>query len=116
MKVSKESISRLINALLASVRNGSVKSEPVDGMSMLAHYLDDMTIIFNNGTAKTFFGVTVDVLGRTFHISADFTVMLEDVEADNPDEGVYVIEDERLIHFLNNYLVLRADLLETLGA
>lgn len=116
MKVSKESVSKLINALLISVRKGSVKSEPVDGMNMLAHYLDDLTIIFNNGASRTFFGITVDVLGRTFHISADFTVMLEDLESNDPEERVYTIEDERIIEFLNNYFALRADLLEKLGA
>ena len=110
MKISKNSVTPLIKAA-----HSKVKSEKVEGADLKAYYLDDITVLFTD-SKTSFFGITVDVLGRNFHIISDLSVMIEDTDAEDPENNVFVLEDERIIKFLEEFLVIRASLLETFGA
>lgn len=93
-----------------------IEPEPIDGASIVAHFLDDITVMFTTGDKPSFYGITIDVLGRTFHISNDLRVMIEDTAEEDPNNKVFLLDDDRLIDFLDDFINLRTKLLETFGA
>ena len=67
------------------------------------------------GTQASFYGMSIEVLGMAFVINDEFEVLvqLDELNDDGePDVGVYVVDDENTIGFIEKYLSLRVDLLE----
>ena len=112
MKASKINV-----ASLASIVRDKVNPVEVSDTNLVAYYLDDITVLFSpKGNQDAFYGVVVDVLGRTFHIAANLKVLIEDdATTGDEDPAIYEIEEPSLIEFVNNFLSLRVHLLEKLG-
>lgn len=112
MKASKSNV-----ASLASIVRDKVNPVTISDTNLVAYYLDDITILFSpKGNQDAFYGVVVDVLGRTFHITANLKVLIEDdATTGDEDPAIYEIEEPALIEFVNNFLSLRVHLLEKLG-
>lgn len=111
MQVEKSAIVALVKAAVSKTEQVKVAES-----GLLAYYLDDITVILKDTERPSFFGASIEVLGRSFHIIDDFNVMIDDTDSENPDESVFVLEDESVIKFLNDFIKIRAELLSTFGA
>lgn len=108
--VSRDTIRNLVKAVMSVARPQSV-----DDSDMSACYLDDISVVFLKTSGKnSLYGVTVSVLGREFHLLADGQVAL--VEDNDDDAPIYVVEDDNIVSFLEDFLKLRTDLILTFGA
>lgn len=106
------------NVVWSFVRAVRKATDPVtiDGAENLqAYYLDDVTATFDQ-SGKRFVGLSIDVLGRSFVVLSDLTVAFEDETVENEDEGIFIVEDENIIRFLQEFLPVRQKLLESFGA
>lgn len=111
MKISKEIIAKTVSKIRAKI-----EPEFLEDAGVKAYYLDDMTASFTIGERETFFGLTITVIGRDFHIMQDLSILVQDEDETTQEDAVFIVEDPSIVEFLNGYLVLRGDLLERFGA
>lgn len=111
MKISKDVIAKTVSTIRVKIQ-----PEILEEANVKAYYLDDMTASFAMGERETFFGLTVSVIGRDFHVMQDLSVLVQDEDEETNEEAVFIVEDPAIIEFLNGYLLLRGNLLETFGA
>jgi hypothetical protein len=112
MKADKSQVGRILKGVRKYIEPESV---PEISEDMKVYYLDDITVTFSEKEKSVFFGLSLDVLGRDFHILPDLSVLVAEDEENGKDDA-YVIEDDSLLEFINGYLSIRADLLEKLHA
>ena len=129
LRISKDSIRDLVKSVIAVT-----KPQPVDGDAsagdgsqedgqassqaspMRACYLDDIIVVFIDASGKNqLYGVTIAVLGREFQVLPDGQVAISDAGID-ADDTVYVVEDEHIVSFLEDFIKLRTSLLREFGA
>ena len=113
MKVSKDAVIALANTVRAKIDPTPIN----DSTPLTAYYLDDITVLFSpKGDQDAFYGVVIDVLGRTFHIASNLKVLIEDdATVEESEPAIYEIEEPSLIKFMNEFINSRVSLLEKLG-
>ena len=107
MKISEKSI-----LPFASSVSSKIKAHSVDDSEFRVHYLDDMVLLFKKDDNNSFYGATIKILGRRFHITTDLTVMIDDEDKNT----LYILEDMRILKFLEDFINIRTKLLKALGA
>lgn len=111
MKISKNEAANLIQEV-----QKKIKPVDIDNSNFIAYFLDDITVIFVREEKVRFFGITLEVLGRTFSVIDDLTITIKDTEEDDNDDNIYSLEDQNMTDFLNKFLALRTELIRTFGA
>lgn len=110
MKISQDIVKELARAVRS--QGVSEEIEGVDGKTVQAFYLEDVTVSFIKGDRPTLYGVSFEALGKEFTIidSLDLLISLPKNEAD--DEDVYEIEDAGVLAHIEEYLRWRTIALE----
>ena len=126
LRISRDSIRDLVKSVLAVTKPQAVEGgdagaeddsqEAPQASPMRACYLDDIIVVFIDASGKNqLYGVTIAVLGREFQVLPDGQVAISDAGID-ADDTVYVVEDEHIVSFLEDFIKLRTSLLREFGA
>lgn len=112
MKVSKETTLELVKAI-----RSRVEPETVDAgaQKLTVYFLDDITLSFTQTERQDFYGLTFEALGRDFSIINNLELLVTG-ENDEGDEEGFIVEDEKLVTLLEEFLAWRVKTLSLFGA
>ena len=107
-KLVREDIAPLIKMITKS----SVGELVFTGEQKLkVYYLDDVTLTFSVSDKPSFFGLMFEALGRNFTVLGSLDLIVSG-EAEEGEENAFIVEDDRLLELIREYLLWRLKVLE----